>query len=439
MNSYFATVAQQENPLFRGKPLGVCEHLGGIIIAASIEAKKWGIKTGTPVWEARKIYPKIILTKTQPDKYRFYIKRLLNVAEDYTDKVEQASIDELYADMTKACNIRLPNKNQELEFINPYEEALRIALQIKQRMKTEVGDYLTCSIGIAENKLVAKIASDMKKPDKIVVVTQGQIATSDKLKVTSGTEKDELLNNKQILILSKPDLYSCLKLTDIPGIAKRQEKNLNNLGIRTLLDLKNYPVALLVKKFGINGYHLHKMGQLEGSWRPKVEFGPGLKSIGHMYTLPKEYRKAEFFKPVLYKLCEMVARRLRKQNLMGNVINFFVYGKDYQNFGESKKLGFYVYDGREIFLQAVDIYQRLIAKNQSQTFEYKLIGITVAGLCVQNNQLTLFGTEEKLKRIVGALDKINLKYGDFTICRTPVAKAKNVFQDSVGFGRVKEK
>src|SRR6202142_692800 len=91
MNSYFASVEQQENPEYRGKVLGVCEHLGGIIIAASIEAKRWGIKTGTPVWEARKLYPKIILSPTHPDRYRLYISRVLKIVGDYTGKVQQYS------------------------------------------------------------------------------------------------------------------------------------------------------------------------------------------------------------------------------------------------------------------------------------------------------------------------------------------------------------
>src|SRR6185503_8000693 len=152
MNSYFATVEQQDNPDWRGKPLGVCEHLGGIIIAASIEAKKWGIKTGTPVWEARKLYPKIILTKTHPDRYRLYTKRFLKVFGDYTDQIEKYSIDEAFVDVTKSCNIQV-YKNNELMWIDPFVEAERIGREIKQRMKREVGDYITCSIGIAWNKL----------------------------------------------------------------------------------------------------------------------------------------------------------------------------------------------------------------------------------------------------------------------------------------------
>src|SRR5581483_9322095 len=92
MNSYFASVEQQDHPQWRGKPLGVCEHLGGIIIAASIEAKRWGIGTGTPVWEAKKMYPKIIPTRHHPDRYPFYTDRMMAIVSDYTGGVEQYSI-----------------------------------------------------------------------------------------------------------------------------------------------------------------------------------------------------------------------------------------------------------------------------------------------------------------------------------------------------------
>src|SRR5215510_9283195 len=140
MNSYFASVEQQDNLAWRGEPLGVCEHLGGIIIAASIEAKKLGIKTGTPVWEAKKIYPKIILTPTHPDRYRFYTARFLKVLSDYTDKLEKYSIDEAFVDVTRACNIVKPNAQGFWEPIDPFVEAQNIAKEIKRRVTKEVGD-----------------------------------------------------------------------------------------------------------------------------------------------------------------------------------------------------------------------------------------------------------------------------------------------------------
>src|SRR5438105_1584957 len=100
MNSYFASCEQQANPLLRGKPVGVCEHLGGIIIAPSVEAKKFGVKTAMPVWEARKLCPQIILLPTDPDKYRETTRRFLSVLYEYSEDLERYSIDEAFMDMT---------------------------------------------------------------------------------------------------------------------------------------------------------------------------------------------------------------------------------------------------------------------------------------------------------------------------------------------------
>lgn len=434
MNSYFASVEQQDCPQYRGVPLGVCEHLGGIIIAASKEAKKWGIKTGTPVWEAKKLYPKIILTQTHAERYRFYTKKFVNLLSDYTDKVELASIDEAYIDVTACCNIKIPNnKYQNLKSKNqsdrqylqsdPFEEAIKIVQIIKRRMKTEVGDWLTCSVGIAENKLLAKIGSDMQKPDGLTLISNNKYQISNEQSKT--------------LFFSKEELYQKLKLIDIPGIGHRQEKRLNAMGIKTLLDLKNYPQSSLERVFGIQGRHLHNMGQLEGSFKAKVHSETEIKSIGHMYTLPKEYRRPEFFEPVLYKLCEMVGRRLRNKNLQGNILYCFIRSSEKgKSVGASKNLGCYVWDGRDIFLQAKEILKPLCSGGYYPPV--KLIGVTVAGLRVIDGQQSLFGAEERQRKTVEALDKINSKYGEFTVFRAPVLKAGKVFRDSVGFGREKE-
>ncbi len=442
MNSYFASVLQQDNPEYRGKVLGVCEHLGGIIIAASIEAKKWGIKTGTPVWEAKKLYPKIILTHTTAERFRFYTRRLIKLVSDYTDDVEVYSIDEVFLDITRTCNIRNPKFECQISkspppsipplqgegrggVIDPFEEAINISLDIKRRMKTEVGDYLTCSIGIAENKTLAKIGSDIRKPDGLTIIQNAKCKT----------QNYNLKFKNNLFVLSKENLYGRLKLTDVPGIGTRQEKNLNALGIHTLLDLKNCPKSHLVARFGrIQGHHLYNLGQLDSTWKADVHQDNEIKSIGHMYTLPKEFRKSEFFAPVLYKLCEMVGRRLRRKNLEGNVLHFFIYDRDYGGFGQSLKLGDFVSDGRDVFLQAMIIFERLKLSGQA----FKLIGVTLANLRSKSSQLSLFGHREKHLNLTRALDQINDKYGEFTIIRAPILAAGKVFRDSVGFGRVKE-
>jgi DNA polymerase-4 len=324
---------------------------------------------------------------------------------DYTDKVEVYSIDEVFLDITKVCNIRKSGiKELGLRDVDPFEEAVKIAQNIKQRITREVGDWLRCSIG---NKLLAKIASEIKKPDGLTVIRSEE----------------------------KYQFYRRLELTDVPGIGRRMERQLNKVGIRTLLDLKNCPKNLLTAWFGIiTGYHLYNMGQLQGGWKEKFNREEKIKSLGHMYTLPKEFRKSEYLVPVFYKLSEMVARRLRRQGLMGDILHFHIHNETYRCFGKSQRLGFFLFDGREIFLQAMKIFESL----QIPKGVYKLIGITVAGLMPFCRQLTLFGEEEKTGRLALAMDRINQKYGDFTICRAPILKAGQVFHDSVGFGRIRE-
>jgi len=413
MNSYFASCEQQENFSWRGKPVGVCEHLGGIIIAASIEAKQWGIKTGTPVWEARKLYPKIILTPTHPDIYRKYTNRFMQVLEDYTDQVEKYSIDEAFVDLTKACNIRQAGRDKSFSrAADPWNEAQRIAQEIKQRITKQVGDWLQVSVGIGENKLIAKIASDIKKPNGLVV-----IRPEDKHK-----------------------LYEQLKLTDIPGIARRMERRLNSLGIRSLKNLRDYPVSKLVSQFGILGQHLHNMGQLQGSWKEDftpVEEDP-MKSIGHVYTIPKEFRKPEVFQPVLYKLSEMVGARLRVNELAGNVLSVHLHDHEYNCLGKSRKLGYFIDDGREIFLEAMAQLKSTGTSLAVLTQNLYLVGITVAGLRPAVPQQSLFASVARQRRLTRALDKINEKYEDFTVARIPAWQARHIIRDSIGFGRMKE-
>ncbi len=404
-NSYFATCEQQDRPSFRGRPLGVCEHLGGIIIAPSIEAKRWGIKTGTPVWEARRLYPKIILTPTTPSRYRYYTGKFLKVLGDYTDQVDKYSIDEAFLDVTKATNIRrrLAGGSGQWRAVDPFEEARAMALEIKRRITREVGDYLKVSVGLGWNKLVAKICSDLQKPNGLVVARPED----------------------------KPWLYERLKLTDIPGIAWRQEQNLNKLGIKTVADLRDYPVSKLVAHFGIMGYHLHRMGQFEGSWKENFEEDEAIKSMGHMYTMPQKYRRREVLEPVLYKLSEMVGARLRANGLMGSSVHAHVHDADDNCYGKGRRLGYYLSDGRDIFLEA---------KSLLAAFDVpiKLVGVTVSGLSELAHQQSLFPRDEKQRRVVPALDRINEKYDDFTITRVPAFLARDIIRDSIGFGRMKE-
>ena len=401
MNSYFASCEQQANPFLRGKPIGICEHLGGIIIAPSIEAKKFGVKTAMPVWEAKKLCPQIQLFYTDPDKYRETTRRFLNIFLKHTERIEKYSIDEAFLDLTD--NVK--------NFKNPWVEASEIAGDIKKEMKVYVGDWIKCSIGIGPDKLIAKIASDLKKPDGLTVIRPED----------------------------KNSLYQKLSLTDIPGIGRQTEKALNMLGIKALSDLRDYPESKLVAHFGIQGHHLHQMGQLQGSWQEDFaeeaqENQESPKSMGHAYTLPSASTDAKVALQVLYKLSEMVGRRLREAKLSGNIVHFILTDRKNEYFNKQRMLDRYIQDGREIFLEAANIFE----KSEHYKKNFKLIGVTVSGLKEEINQLSLFDIDQTKSRLVKYLDRINDKYGEFTISRVPAWEARNLIRDSVGFGRMKE-
>jgi hypothetical protein len=204
-----------------------------------------------------------------------------------------------------------------------------------------------------------------------------------------------------------------------------------------LAELRDYPKSLLLARFGpIGGHHLYSIGQLEASWKAPVHEQREIKSIGHMYTLPQKYRQEKLFAPVLYKLCEMVARRLRRQEVAGSILYFYCHCKNGERFGKSANLGYFVCDGRQIFLEAMKLVGDLLGPRLPP--DPMLIGVTIAGLRSCLGQLSLFGDVERQGRLLSALDTINDKYGDGTIGRVPAQEAKDAFTDSVGFGRIKE-
>lgn len=446
MNSYFASCEQQDNLAWRGKPLGVCEHLGGIVIAPSIEAKRWGVKTGTPVWEAKKLCPQIILTKTNPDRYRYYTARFLKVFEDYTKDIERYSIDEAFLDLTRVSNVKshqvynVERQSGDLRredlidlgraMLDPYEEAARIAKEIKERMKTEVGDYLRCSVGIGWSKLIAKIGSDMQKPDGLTVLRPED----------------------------KPMLYKKLMLQDIPGIGSRQAKRLEAKGIRTVSDLRDCPLGHLVHWFGIMGYHLHSMGQLEGLWHEGFSEATPIKSVGHMYTVAQQYRTvSQVGEKVLYRLSEMVARRLRALGMGATALAAHVMDKDYAHHGGQRQLGVPTITGHDIFTAA----RHAIVTEHGGTWPETIyrIGVTAFGLREYRTQLSLFPEVDRRAKVSIALDKINQKYtqeewsvareraalgsgsgqrGGDVILPCPAFFAQEIIRDSLGFGRMRE-
>lgn len=382
MNSYFATVEQQANPLLLGKPVAV---LGShakrtIIVAASVEAKRFGVKTGTRIEDAPKLCPNIVFVHGEPRKYSWVTKMFIEIFEKYTDKVEIFSIDEAFLDVTKTAQI--------------FGGAEAIARKIKADIKREIGEYITCSVGIASNKFLAKTASDLVKPDGLVVVTP--------------QNQDEILLN--------------IPLADFCGIGRRITQRLGALGIYTTLDLRKAPNLVLNKEFGIaTGQKLKRMSYgLDSSpvisWHDRAD----AKSYSHSRTLNKDVTSPKEIERHVLLLSEKVGEHMRKDGMLAIEVSLWLRFKDFSGIGKSLRLARWTHDGLEIALSA----NRLL-KEISICQPVRAIGVCVGGVQKENNVTSSWLPEEKInERALRAIDFVNRKCGEGTVTRARLAGVK---------------
>lgn len=381
-NSYFATVEQQANPRLRGKPIGVT---GGdrmkrtVIGAASIEAKKFGVKTGMQIWEAKKLCPQIILVPGDSDKYLETTRRFLNIIKDYSPYVEIFSIDECFLEVEG----------------NP----IKISIEIKRRIKKEVGEWITCSIGVSYNKLMAKLAGSLYKPDGLVVIPDQKEA----IRVLDTVELDEICGIG-------------------PGIKKR----LNSMGIFNFVSLRKVPLEALLASFKSYGQTLYNMARgIDNS--PVIPFYEKMevKSIGHRHTIDHDTNDPAKIKQILLKLTELVARRLRAKNLVGKTVSCWYrlafmpksWGLKLDNPGglnvNVQTTIPYTQDGLEIFKAGWKIFHQIWDKNK-----IRMIGVSISNLKPATPQnLSLLPETNKQENMLKVIDKINDKYGEFTLQR----------------------
>lgn len=366
MNSYFASVEQQANPLWRKKPLGVCAYLSnnGCIIASSVEAKKIGIKTGCSIVQAKKIYPKIILVENHPYKYLSTTRKVFSILKKHSDRFEPYSIDEGFIDLTGW------QKN--------FEQAEILASKIRQDIKINVGEWLKCSIGIAPSKFLAKLASD-----------------------TAGTDETMLINDNLDQFLAN------IKLADIWGIGKKTAIKLNRLNIFTPLEFKNYPLENVLAVLGSNGYYLwaglngHKIHKLTNVDEMSQ------KSIGHSYCIPNQTTDLTYLNNILFKLCYRAGKKMREQNLSsGHIWAGYICLDGGSNFVQ-QKLKKQATSSAEIFYFAKKIF------NKPPKEKVKMLVISLSALLPPNNQLSLFN--KQTNNIDASIDKLNDKFGESTI------------------------
>ncbi|NQU16808.1 MAG: DNA polymerase IV [Candidatus Saganbacteria bacterium] len=376
MNAFFASVEQAANPALKGKPIVVGGGIkkGSVVAAASYEAKAFGIKNGMSTWEAKRLCPHLITVIGDMAKYIYTSKIITGMLRDYTDLVEIFSIDEAFMDISKTKN--------------NFGGEIKLAQEIKKRIKKRFG--LTCNIGIGPNKLMAKLAGELKKPDGLIILKKEDI----------------------------PEKIKDVAVKKLCGIGKKTEKYLAELGVKTFGQLNKYPREKLVKRFGLAyGEQLYQMGQGNGSSTVAPYYKEThAKSMGHSYTLPKLTNDMDQVKGYLLRLSEQVGRRLRRDNYRGNVIHLSLGFGNYKFWGKQKKIEDYINDGYRIFKLA----EKTLDQRTTTDDQIRFVGVSVSNLIHNLDQISIFEPDENKKRLLKTIDKLNNRYGEFTIERASI-------------------
>lgn len=368
-NSYFASVEQQLQPKLRGKPIGVLPVIAETTccIAASYEAKAFGIRTGTMVSEARKLCKNIIFVEGRPPLYVEYHHKLIDIIESCTHVEEVRSIDEVVCQLTGSQQVK--------------ENALALAAKIKRKINQQY-PYIKCSIGIGPNTFLSKVASNMQKPDGCVVIEQHEL----------------------------PDRLLSLKLRDLNGIGRQMAARLAHYGIHTVTSLYAANKNQLRTAWGsVEGERMYdKLRGLEPHYVKNAR-----SSLGHSHVLPPVQRNVAGAKAVLHRLLQKTAMRMRSYSLLATRVNVKVKFREHPSFTAESRIS--ATDDTRLLTKALEA---LWKKYPTHLDPPIAIGISFSGLLnAYETTHDLFAdkpsaVQEKLSK---ALDKLNLKYGKNTV------------------------
>lgn len=342
----------------------------GVVLAKSNLAKQFGIQTGEPIYFARKKCPHLQVYQGNFKVYYQYSNALYELLLEYTDKIERFSIDECFLDMTNY----IPNGKNIMD----------IAYEISKRVKKEFG--FTVNIGIAENKLLAKMASDFEKPDKVHTLWKEEIAT-------------KMWN---------------LPINELFMVGRKSLPKLQKMGIKTIGDLAQKEEKELIKAFGKYGKIIweYSNGIDNSKVNDQIEKPKG---IGNSITLPFDYTNIEKLEEVLLAIVEQVTYRLRRQELLANVVNVQIKTNEFKVFSHQRKL-----DSPTDSTKMIQEIAKKLLKEIYSNSPVRLIGVRVDQLTEkEQRQLSFFENKEneKQKKIDTVVDKIKKKYGYESITR----------------------
>ena len=385
LDAFYASVETLDNPEIAGKPVIVGGGgKRGVVTAASYEARKFGVHSAQPVATARRLCPDGVFLPVRMGRYKEMSDRVFEIFRRFSPLVEALSIDEAFLDVTGTERL--------------FGGALEIARKIKETVESETG--LTVSAGVAASKFVAKIASDMNKPDGLTVVPRGK-------------EKEFL---------------GPLPVGKLWGVGKVTETALHGMGVKTIGDLASVPGDTLKKRFGKHGLHLHRLAN--GIDDREVEPEHEVKSIGHEDTYDEDIRDREVIEKELLSLAHRVSSRMRRKGFRGRTVTLKVKYRDFTQVTRAATLPSPTDDGATIYRTVLP----LLKKTEAGRRPVRLLGISVSHFGEKRfpreewGQIPLFGQRPEQRppstrgttvrdpartaKLNEAVDRIREKYGE---------------------------
>ena len=370
MDAYFASVEQKCNPAIRGKPVIVTgKGTRTVIATSSYEARKYGIKTGMTVFDAERLCPYVIRIVGDPRKYLHTTLRIREALMHFTNQVELYSIDEFFLDITESQSI--------------FGRAEEMLGMIKDKVRETTG--LSCSCGLAPNKLLAKLGSGMKKPNGLTVIHPENVA----------------------------DILEDLPVGELHGIGSKTRKYLGYLGISKAGELAKASLNLLISHFGFYGYMLKRMGQ--GIDNSRVSYyweQDEVKSVGNSYTLPSDTIDPAVVNSHILMLCQKVALRLRKERKAARTVVLTIRYDDFRTSSYRKSVGYFVDTINGVYHVCMRILQDIVGE---LTRPVRLLGVSVTNFVERSRQPYLFEELAKEEKLNKAIQEINDRFGEFTI------------------------
>lgn len=384
LDAFFVSVEQRDNPRLRGKPVvvGGRPKGRGVVASASYEARAFGIRAGMPLTRASRLCPQAIFIEGSFQKYRDASAGFMNILADFSPFLEPVGLDEAYLDVTG--------------FESIHGSIREMAVKIKQRIKKELG--LSASVGIASSKVVAKVASELSKPDGLIEVGIGEEAS----------------------------FLAPLGVGKLPGVGKKTEQKLNALGITTIGELSLVPIDALKSHFGASGEVLYWYAR--GIDNSRVEPPAPAKQISRETTFPEDTRDKALLGATLRYLGERVGAELREENKQARTITLKLRFSDFTTITRRHTQTKPFDSDQAIFTNGVRLLNMVLAGEKRAV---RLIGIGVSGLLEGGKQLDMLDQkarrEEALNR---AIDRIRKKYGFSAIQTGRTLKLKELFPET---------